>query len=246
MQNLLCLIVAGCLTLMPTVATSQAAEPAATDEAEEAEEAKASAAKVADAHGIDAWPEVAEIHYTFKVAMPNREVARQWQWNVAKGEVTRVGYGNGITFRPDEVTAESSKGLKEAHQQFINDSYWFLFPFQLEWSTYTPVLHDEPTTAPISDKEVTRLDIVYPGEGGYTPGDTYRLFLDDDHRIVEWTFARPGGQPKHHTWESLQQLGPIQVYTDHRAGENFRLHFTDVKLIDTDGNTHELQPLDAE
>ncbi|MEM6855538.1 MAG: hypothetical protein AAF593_14120 [Planctomycetota bacterium] len=135
------------------------------------------------------------------------------------------------------------------HSQFINDSYWLLFPFQLVWSDPT-VTDAGMQPLPLGGGEGQKLICQWPAEGGYTPGDAYDLYLGEDGLIQQWVFRR-GGQEngRAHTWEDHQQLGPIIVSLDHHGpppgneGSGFRLWFTDVKATLTDGTVVEPQPI---
>ena len=38
--------------------------------------------------------------------------------------------------------------------------------------------------------EVTRCGCHYLSEGGYTPGDAYDIYFNEDYMIKEWTFRK--------------------------------------------------------
>jgi hypothetical protein len=63
---------------------------------------------------------------------------------------------------------------------FINDKFRALIPFQLVWDDveYTT---ETLVAAPISQKLMNKLTITYPDKGGYTPGDAYDIFFDEDY-----------------------------------------------------------------
>ena len=56
--------------------------------------------------------------------------------------------------------------------------------------------------------------------GGYTPGDTWELFLGSDNRVEEFIYRR-GGPKKPSlvitTWAGYKKAGPLLISTDHRG-----------------------------
>src|SRR6516225_4855334 len=65
---------------------------------------------------------------------------------------------------------------------------------------------------PISKKPARRVVVKYPPQGGYSPGDTWELYVGKDHRLEEFVFARAGaGAPKGYTgtWEGYEKAGPL-------------------------------------
>ncbi len=205
--------------------------------------AQALALRVAKAHGLDDWPNVARLRFTFNVHLnPDKQIQRTWDWDVANHTVSRTVGDTTQTLDLTDLDAAPSDTL---HSQFINDTYWLLFPFQLAWSTYQPTLHPTPQPAPLSGEPSTRLDIAYP-QGGYTPGDTYRLYLNEKLHLRAWEFVRGDAPPRPATWDQRTALGPITLYLDHQGANGFRLFFTDVQLTTRDGHAHQpaTQPAD--
>lgn len=207
--------------------------------------AESSALQLAEAYGLSGWSQIAQIEYTFNVELPNRDepIARRWIWSPGQREVWRItgGDSNGTPIDLDAV----SEADQEIHQQFINDSYWLLFPFQLVWSN-PAVTSEGVQPLPLGEGAGQKFITQWPTEGGYTPGDAYDLYLGEDGLIQQWVFRR-GGQPEGnaHTWEDHQQLGPIIVSLDHHGpeGSGFRLWFTEVKATLTDGTVVTPQPI---
>jgi hypothetical protein len=92
------------------------------------------------------------------------------------------------------------------------------------------------TTAPMGKGKARKVTVTYPKTGGgYTPGDSYDLFIGADHRVVAWNFHR-GGDPKPTltvTWADYKMAGPILIACDHRGtlqDKPFRLFFTGVAV----------------
>jgi hypothetical protein len=203
---------------------------------------------IAQTYGIEGWDRIQTIQFTFNVDLPDRDtpIQRTWRWNVAEDHVTREIAGDqvGIALADDPET--QSEDWQQVHQQFINDSYWLLFPFQLVWSNPTMTFSELPQLLPMSQDTAIRYTAQWPSEGGYTPGDAYDLYLDPTTGLIQqWAFRRGGapGSGRPATWEDHQQLGPILVSLDHHgpapANEDagFRLWFTDVQATLTGGTT---------
>ncbi len=188
---------------------------------------------VAKAYGIENFDKVSSIAYTWNVRRDSATViTRDWKWNIKDREVYFADADTSFTYSMDADSLPDTDGA------FINDKYWMMFPFQLAWdSGYTyEVLEDVPS--PIKGVKSTKLSVVYnsgegdPSASGYTPGDAYDLFLDDNHMILEWTFRR-GNAPEGRsmTWENVQDFGPIKLATDHRndAGEKI-IWFSNIQV----------------
>jgi len=188
--------------------------------------------RVARTYGIDGWAQVQQIAFTFHAKLPGREqpIQRSWVWTPkTDAVVARAKSEEPILFQADVPPEEES--LRELHQQFINDSYWLLFPFQLVWSNPSVSVHGE-AELPIGEGTATQLTAQWPDEGGYTPGDAYDLYLGEDGLIEQWVFRRGGGdEGRPATWEDHRRLGPIIVSLSHEnADGSFRLWFTDVRV----------------
>jgi hypothetical protein len=92
------------------------------------------------------------------------------------------------------------------------------------------------TTAPMGKGKARMVTVTYPKTGGgYTPGDSYDLFVGADNRVVVWNYHN-GGAPKPAltvTWADYKMAGPVSIAEDHRGtagGKPFRLFFSDVAV----------------
>lgn len=193
--------------------------------------------RIAKAYGFAHWDEVVEIKYTFNVKTPERETARAWTWRPQDDTVTLEVQGEPtITYKRSELDENTSEEVITADKRFINDSYWFLFPYQLVWSNPTITDHGD-SPLPIGEGTGRKLTVQYPNEGGYTPGDAYDIYLGGDALITHWVFRKGGGEDgRAMTWENTIDLGPIKVCTDHyNADKSFRLFFTGLSITTADG-----------
>jgi len=81
-----------------------------------------------------------------------------------------------------------------------------------------------------------RVVVKYPSGGGYTPGDTWELFVGPDNRVQELVFHH-GGAAKPSlvvaTWAGYKKAGPLLVSTDHSGtadGKPLKLFFSNVAV----------------
>ncbi|MEM7624379.1 MAG: hypothetical protein AAF333_01990 [Planctomycetota bacterium] len=209
-------------------------------------------AELAERYGLPGWGQIDRIDFEFHAELPGRDkpISRYWSWDVVGNRVTLVRGDGGSSVTVPAAHPGPGFTVEEAsvHGQFINDSYWLLFPFQLVWSDPTITDHG-PAALPIGGGEAAKkLTCRWPAEGGYTPGDAYDLYLGDDGLIKQWDFRRGGGdQGFPATWDDHRQLGPIVVSLDHHGpeGSGFRLWFTGVQATLTDGTVVAPAPMDA-
>jgi hypothetical protein len=89
---------------------------------------------------------------------------------------------------------------------------------------------------PMGTGSARQVVVKYSSEGGYTPGDTWELFVGPDNRVKQLLF-RHGGSAKPSvvtaTWAGYKKAGPLLVSTDHRGtadGKPLTLTFTDVAV----------------
>jgi len=183
--------------------------------------------QVAKAYGFENFAQVNAIGYTWNVQRDSATVvSRTWKWNIKDSTVSYAGADTSFTY---SLKADS---LPDQDGAFINDKYWALMPFQLAWDTgYTyEVIENVPS--PIQSISSTKLSVVYGAAGGYTPGDAYDLYLDENKRILEWTFRRGNGtEGRTWTWEKAAAFGPIELSLEHKdpAGKRF-IWLTDVQV----------------
>ena len=188
------------------------------------------AEKIANAHGLENWDKVKEFHFSFNVDKDSSHFGRSWIWKPKVNEVTMLTAKDTITYKTFKIEQESL----EADSAFINDKYWALFPFQLIWDTSATLGVTSKAEAPISKKELNKVTLTYPAKGGYTPGDAYDIFYDDNYVIQEWTFREANAvEPSMvNTFENYKDFNGIKVAQDHKKAEgNWNLNFTNIKVI---------------
>ncbi|MFZ7124960.1 MAG: hypothetical protein ACOWWM_02250 [Desulfobacterales bacterium] len=200
-----------------------------------AEDSGALRHRIADAYGISEFDRIETIRFTFNVDLPDRRVSRAWIWHPAEDRVTRIEENQveGLSYDREQLRSQPSDELVSIDSQFINDRYWLLFPFQIEWDRQAAVEDQGMEAAPISGRSLRRVVVTYPPDGGYTPGDVYEIFVDERFRIVEWIYRKGGSvEPtRQTTWEDHRRVGPILLSLDHHGPDKqFRVRFTDVAV----------------
>jgi hypothetical protein len=185
------------------------------------------AEKIANAHGYEHWSKVSEIQFTFNVDSGEKHYERSWTWQPKTNAVTMRTQKDTISYYTNKVDSTSIK----ADQGFINDKYWALFPFQLVWDNTASLSEPVKVEAPISKMQLNKTTLTYTKEGGYTPGDAYDIFYDDNYSIKEWVF-RAGNTTEVsmvNTFENYQDFNGIKIALDHKKAEgNWNLYFSNV------------------
>jgi hypothetical protein len=188
------------------------------------------AQKIANAHGFENWKNVDEIKFTFQVDIDTTKGnGRSWTWEPKTSRV--IMESAGMTFDYFRNTMDSTHIA--ADRAFINDKYWLLVPFQLVWDSSAKISEVKKGETPISKTQSDMITITYADEGGYTPGDAYDIYFDDNYMIKEWTFRR-GNTPTPSlstTFENYKDYNGIKIATDHKqSGGKWNLNFTDVSV----------------
>jgi hypothetical protein len=194
--------------------------------------------KIAQAYGVSGFGKIEEIKFTFNVKKGEIAASRSWIWRPKEDKVTFLGDGKTdkpVTYIRKEITADSPDTLRQIDAHFINDQYWLLFPFHLVWdSGMTVRIAGENVKYPMGGGSGRMVRVSYPpAGGGYTPGDKYELFLDDNDMISQWIYRRGGAEKPTviATWQDNRHMGPIIISLNHLgADNNFRVWFTDVEM----------------
>ncbi|RZN82763.1 MAG: hypothetical protein EVB11_07090 [Winogradskyella sp.] len=188
------------------------------------------AEKIANAHGFDNWENVTEVQFTFAVDRDTiKGNGRSWTWLPQKDSVSMQAGTQTIKYSRNNIDSMSQR----ADRAFINDKYWAFVPFQLVWDNTATISEPVKAQAPINKTEMDMITILYPSEGGYTPGDAYDIYYDKDYLIKEWTFRKGNAkQPSlSTTFENYKDFNGIKIAIDHKQeGGNWNLNFTDVKV----------------
>jgi hypothetical protein len=189
--------------------------------------------RIGNAYGIHYFSQVEQIQYTFNVKIGEKQVRRFWIWEPKLDRVTFKGmdYQKAVTYNRHEIDTSSSSELRKVDAWFINDNYWLLFPFHIAWDTDIKIEDTGRETLPLGGGKARSVVITFPAAGGYTPGDVYQIFLDDNDRLIQWIYRRGGSEKPSRvtTWENYRQAGPLVLSLNHQAeDDSFRIWFTGV------------------
>lgn len=206
--------------------------------------------QLAKTYGLDSYGQIDAVRYTFNLALPALKVnlSRTWTWEPKTGQVTyetkdKDGKPVKVTYNRNQLSSAPANVKDEVDPAFNNDNYWFIFPFHVDWDTSANVEVKDKQKLPIGQGTAKLVSVKYPAElGGYTPGDTWDLYVGSEGRIVQFVYKRGGPKKPSNvttTWAGYKKAGPILVSTDHRGtadGSPARIFFTDVayKLAGSD------------
>lgn len=186
--------------------------------------------KIANANGLQKFQDIKKLEFTFNVKVNDTlRASRSWTWKPQTHEITLSEEGNSQSYKKDGYLTDDEKKID---QKFINDSYWLLFPFQMVWSD-AKISDKGKATAPISKKEMDKLTVAYSDSGGgYTPGDTYEVFYDENFMIREWIYKPANGKSQMATtWEDYEDFDGLKIAKDHKSADgSFELFFSGIDV----------------
>ncbi len=188
------------------------------------------AEKIANAHGYENWQNVKTFAFTFGGNIEDPNSGRSWVWNPKTNDITLTRNGETTEYNRNSMDSIALK----ADRGFINDKFWALIPFQLVWDEGVTISDSEKITSPVNQEDLNKITITYSNEGGYTPGDAYDIYFDDDYIIREWSFRR-GNAPEpsmSNTFENYNDHNGIKVAQDHQiAGSDRNLLVRNIKVV---------------
>jgi hypothetical protein len=191
--------------------------------------------RIASAYGSESFHRIEVIEYTFNVQIGDKHIKRSWIW---WPQVEQVEFKGGADQEPMlynrlELGQNSPQDEKQVDAWFINDNYWLLFPFHLAWDQQATVEDTGHRDLPMGQGTAKCVVVSYPKTGGYTAGDVYELFVDENHMLTQWVYRRGGSATPTRitTWEEHRKLGPLMVSLNHHGDDGkFRVWFTDVAV----------------
>jgi hypothetical protein len=216
------------------------------------------AQEMAKTFGLDSWDQIEGIRYTWNAEFPGAvkpfdggsgtiTISHKWEWDPKTGTISYEGKDNTgqplkVTYQRSQLSSQSDAVKNFVDPAFFNDQYWLLIPLHAVWDTSAKVT-DEGTQKPaLLEGSADLIAVKYSGNDGYTPGDTWDLYVDADHRVQEMDYHR-GGPKKPSlvvvTWAGYKKGGPLLVSTEHKGtadGAPIHLFFTDVSVKVTGSN----------
>jgi hypothetical protein len=203
--------------------------------------------QVAKTYGLDSYGQIEAIRYAWSAQFPGVNVSRSWVWEPKTGKVSYEGKDKDgkpvkVTYLRSQLDSQPDNVKNEIDPGFMNDNYWVLFPFHAYWDTSATVTDQGMHKLPVGTGSAELVAVKYPDQGGYTPGDTWELYVGKDKRVEQFVYRR-GGPKKPSvviaTWTGYKKAGPLLIATDHHGtadGKPLRVFFTDVavKLMGSD------------
>jgi len=199
--------------------------------------------KIAKTYGVDSWDQVQAIRYTWNGEIIGLfKASRKWEWEPKTGKVSyegpdKEGKPVKVTYMRSEINAQADEVKKQTDAGFTNDNYWLLFPIHAYWDTSATVTDEGMKKLPIGAGSATLVSVKYGSElGGYTPGDTWDLYVGKDNRVQYLVFHH-GGDKKpslvNATWTGYKKAGPLLISTEHRGtadGKPLHIFISDVAV----------------
>jgi hypothetical protein len=200
------------------------------------------AEQLAKTYGLDSFGQIDAIRYTFNVQFPGVNISRSWVWEPKTGQVSfegkdKEGKPVKATYLRSQLSSQPDNVKNSIEPSFVNDQYWLVFPFHVIWDSSPAVTDKGKQKLPLGKGSADQLEVKYPPEaGGFTPGDTWDLFIGADNRVDEFLFHH-GGSAKPSvvmaTWTGYKKAGPLLISTEHRGtadGGAFHLYFSNVAV----------------
>ncbi|HET8891419.1 MAG TPA: hypothetical protein VFQ41_21125 [Candidatus Angelobacter sp.] len=194
--------------------------------------------QMAKTYGLDSFGQIDAIRYTFNI--PAFKLSRTWTWEPKADRVTYEGKDKDgkpvkVTYVRSQLGSQPDNVKKEIDPGFINDQYWLVLPFHIAWDSAS--VEDKGMQKVPGGKVSARHVVVkYSSDVGYTPGDTWELYVGSDNRIQKMVFHH-GGTVKPSlvdvTWESYKKAGPLLFSMDHHGtadGHPVQIFFTDIAV----------------
>jgi hypothetical protein len=200
------------------------------------------AQKLADTYGLQSFGQIEAIRYTWNGVFPGVNLSRTWTWEPKTGQITYEGKDKDgkpvkVTYLRSQLNSQPAEVKDTIDPAFQNDNYWLIFPFHAYWDTSATVTDEGMRKLPIGSGSADLVVVKYPAEaGGYTPGDTWELYVGKDNRVEQMAYHR-GGPKKPSlvivTWTGYKKAGPLLVSTEHRGtadGKPIHVFITDVAV----------------
>ncbi len=199
--------------------------------------------KIAKAYGIDSYSKIEAIRYTWNGEIPGLfKLSHAWEWEPKTGKISYAGTDKAgkpvkVSYDSSQLSTQSDQVKNEIEPAFVNDNYWLIFPFHAYWDTSASITKKDSQKLPVGTGTATLVSVKYPAEaGGYTPGDTWDLYVDKDNRVQAMVYHR-GGDKKPSvvtaTWTGYKKAGPLLISTEHRGnadGKPLHISITNVAV----------------
>ena len=213
-----------------------------------AQERPAIADQIAKTYGVESWGKIEAIRYTFSFEWGKLKLTRSWVWEPKADRVSyegpdKAGKPMKVTYVRSQVASQDAVVKEWVEPGFINDKYVLLFPLQLAWDTGATITDAGMAKLHLGKGKARKVVVKYPSEGGFTPGDTWEIFVGNDNRIKELDFHHGGDAKPAHvnvTWGEHKMAGPLLMSVDKRGkadGKPVHIWFSNVAVKVTGSDT---------
>jgi hypothetical protein len=205
--------------------------------------------QIAKAYGLDSYVQIEAIRYTWSAQFPGVDVSHTWEWEPKTNRISYEGKDKDgkpvkVTYLASELNSQSDLVKNQVEPAFVNDNYWLIFPLHAYWDASATVTDQGMHKLPIGNGSAELVVVKYPAEaGGYTPGDTWDLYVGSDKLVQEFVYHR-GGPKKPSvviaTWAGYKRAGPLLISTEHRGtadGQPLHIFISDVSVKLNGSNT---------
>ena len=199
--------------------------------------------QIAKTYGLDSYGQIEAIRYTWNAEIPGVfKLSHAWEWELKTGKVSYEGKDKDgkpvkVTYDSSQLSSQSDQVKNEVAPAFVNDNYWLLFPLHAYWDKSATVTDQGMQKLPVGTGSGTLVSVKYPAQaGGYTPGDTWDLYVGKDNRVKAMVYHR-GGDKKPSlvtaSWTGYKKAGPLLISTEHRGtadGKPLHISITNVAV----------------
>ncbi len=181
--------------------------------------------QIAKTYGLESWDQIQAIRYTWNREVPGvLKLSHVWEWEPKTNKVSYEGKDKDgkpvkVNYMRSELGSQPDAVKNEVDPAFINDNYWLLFPLHAYWDTSATVTAQGLHKLPLGNGSAELVAVRYPNDGGYTPGDTWKLYVGKDKRVEQFVYHRSGP--------------PLLISTEHRGtadGKPLHIFLSDVSV----------------
>lgn len=216
-------LVLSALMLLPAAASAQGRPPIVD--------------QLAKTYGLPSFGQVDAIRFTFNAQLPGISLSRTWTWETKTDRVTfegkdKAGQPVKVTYLRSKLDGQSA----DIEANFTNDQYWLLLPFHFVWDGGAMVQDAGKQPLPDGKGSAEKIVMKYPSQGGYSPGDTWELYVGADGRVQEMVFRRGGDRKPGLViarWANYKKAGPVLFALDHPGtadGKPLHVTFSNVAV----------------
>ena len=164
----------------------------------------------------DRWTRDYRLDATNEDAQPVRVVM-----NLATGE-------GDVRVAGEPVSSEAkAEWLNRATRMWHGESYWLLMPLKLS-DPGVKLTYEGRKEVAGTDYDVLGLAF---DEVGVTPGDTFRVYVHPETRLVDrWTFKLQGGYEGDFRWTGWKEIGGLQIATERHGVDGEIIRMEDITL----------------